>query len=39
MFGTTPVALTTKSQPNVLPLVSWMYTGQDPSEAEEKRKE
>lgn len=27
VFGTTPVALTTKSQPNVFPLVSWTYSG------------
>lgn len=38
VFGTTPVALTTKSQPNVLPLVSWMYTGQDPPERRESLK-
>lgn len=29
MFGTTPVALMTKSQPNVFPLVSWTYSGHD----------
>lgn len=39
VFGTTPVALKTKSQPNVLPLVSWMYTGQDPPERREKLEE
>lgn len=37
VFGTTPVALTTKSQPKVFPLVSWTCSGHESPVGRQKR--
>lgn len=37
VFGTTPVALTTKSQPKVFPLVSWTRSGHESPVGRQKR--
>lgn len=37
VFGTTPVALTTKSQPKVFPLVSWTCSGHESPVGGQKR--